>query len=56
MTDNIIKFTEGDLRVKIFIETIENVIYERCAGLSLATVLGALEVIKTQMIDRNRSE
>ncbi len=48
---NVIRFTNGDPRIETLMQSLEDVVYERGQGLQLATIIGAIDLLKIQLLE-----
>lgn len=46
MSDNVIKFYDGDLRYHTLFEALMEVLYERSQGMPGAGIIGTIELVK----------
>lgn len=51
---NVVKFTDGDPRIENLMSALEEVIYERGQGLQFATIIGAVDLLKLQLLDTQK--
>lgn len=51
---NIVKFTKSDPRIENLMQALEDVVYERGQGLQFATIIGAIDMLKLQLLENQR--